>query len=220
MQQLSSGTCFHVRPGFQDNPLASIKKKIAAWHIEMKDFNDWPGFSQDLYSQRDLVSAEVGSPDCYGNHRGESQCIAEAEVVIIYEIDRPAFLSQTNIFNKLPGHPSKSSWKPEAMYRFLSLFSSTPPDADFLYNSMIQDFYYAGFDIVDKDVISRFIAPIAHQARMQIDSERTDTKKLLDLRCLLNLGMNLNDSLMSKTILFYAVCFLCCQSRNHKEESC
>jgi hypothetical protein len=48
------------------------------------------------------------------------------------------------------------TWKPEAMYRFLSLFSYAPISSDLLYDCMIQDFYYAGFDIVDKEIISQY----------------------------------------------------------------
>jgi hypothetical protein len=65
------------------------------------------------------------------------------------------------------------------MYRFLSLFSSTPPGADLLYDCMIQDFYYGGFDIVDKEAISRFVTPMIRQARMQLDSEKARYEEAL-----------------------------------------
>jgi hypothetical protein len=158
---------------FKKDLLGSIKKKIETCGIEIIDFDHWPGFSQDLYPQRDHVAAEIEKLRTqYGTYRGESQCTAEAEVVIVFKIDRAAFLSQTNILNKLTKQTPQLTWKPEAMYRFLSLFSSTPPGADLLYDCMIQDFYYAGFDIVDKEAISRFVTPMIRQARMRLDSEK------------------------------------------------
>lgn len=130
--------------------------------------------------QRDHVAAKIEKLRTeYGTYRGEAQCTAEAEVVIIFEIDRAAFLSQTNILNKITGQTPQLTWKPEAMYRFLSLFSSTPPGADLLYDCMIQDFYYAGFDIVDKEAISRFITPMIRQARMRLDSEKARYEEAL-----------------------------------------
>jgi hypothetical protein len=165
---------------FKKDLLGSIKRKIETWGIEIIDFDHWPGFSQELYPQRDHVAAEIEKLRTqYGTYRGESQCTAEAEVIIIFEIDRVAFLSQTNILNKLTKQTPQLTWKPEAMYRFLSLFSSTPPGADLLYDCMIQDFYYGGFDIVDKEAISRFVTPMIRQARMQLDSEKARYEEAL-----------------------------------------
>jgi hypothetical protein len=165
---------------FKDDLLGSIKKKIETCGIEIIDFDHWSGFSQDLYPQRDHVAAEIEKLRTeYGTYRGEAQCTAEAEVVIIFEIDRAAFLSQTNILNKITGRTPQLTWKPEAMYRFLSLFSSTPPGADLLYDCMIQDFYYAGFDIVNKEAVSRFITPMIRQARMRLDSEKARYEEAL-----------------------------------------
>jgi hypothetical protein len=81
-------------PDFKKDLLESIKKKIAAWGIEIKEFDQWPGFSEGLYSQRDLVCREIEKlRTSYGTYRGESQCVAEAEIVAVFDIDRAAFHS-------------------------------------------------------------------------------------------------------------------------------
>ena len=151
----------------------SIRSKVEDWGIEIMDFSRWPGFSQDSWSERDDIAAEIEElRRSYGTFRRESQCIAEAEVVLACEIDSAAFLSQSGILNKLSRTEPRMTLKPEAMYRFLSLFSSMPAETDLLYDCMIQDFYYTGFDIVDKEVISQYVKPMVRQARMQLDQEK------------------------------------------------
>lgn len=64
------------------------------------------------------------------------------------------------------------SWSPEGMYRFLSLFSTVPPTGNLLFSCMIQDFFYAGFDVVDRRTIGEYASPMIRQARMQFDQEK------------------------------------------------
>ena len=59
------------------------------------------------------------------------------------------------------------------MYRFISTLSSILPDEDLLYQSMVQDFFYSGFDIVNSDALKEYFAGPVRQSRMIIDEERT-----------------------------------------------
>ena len=157
----------------QTNLPLAIKRKIQHWGIKIVDFSEWPGFSQSLWSERDEIAGEIENlRKEYGTYRGESQCDAEAEVVLLCKIDNAMFLSQSGILNKLKKTEPGMTWKPEAMYRFLSLFSSTPTGTDLLYSCMVQDFFYAGFDIIDKRTISQFVSPMVRQARMQMEKEK------------------------------------------------
>jgi len=158
----------------------SIRSKIEEWGVEIMSFSQWPDFSQDLWPERDEVVGEIEQlRRRYGTYRRKSQCIAEAEVVLACEVDSAAFLSQSGVLNKLIRTRPRMTMKPEAMYRFLSLFSSVPADIDLLYECMIQDFYSAGFDIVNKEVISQFVRPMVRQARMQLDQERKNYEEAL-----------------------------------------
>lgn len=150
----------------------SIKSSMEYWEIEIMNFSQWPGFSEELWSERDDIAIEIEKlRKRYGTYKGESQCIAEAEVVLVTEIGKAAFLSQSGILNELRRAKPRMTWRPEAMYRFLALFSSAPTDIDLLYECMIQDFYYGGFDIIDKGVISKYVTPMIRQARMQLNQE-------------------------------------------------
>jgi hypothetical protein len=158
----------------------SIRKKIIDLGIEIKDFSEWLGFDLESWSERDVIVHEIEALRKYlMTYRSEAQCIAEAEVVFAAETQDAAFLSQSGILNRLNRTKPGMSWKPEAMYRFLSFFSSVPSSIDMLFNCMIQDFYYAGFDIIDKQVISQFVQPMVKQARLKLEKESTNYKQAL-----------------------------------------
>lgn len=165
---------------FEKDLGASIRSKVEEWGVEIMTFSQWPGFTQESWPERDAIVAEIEKLRTrYGTFRGESQCVAEAEVVLACEKDNAAFLSQSGVLNILPRTSPRMTMRPEAMYRFLSLFSSAPTDVDLLYECMIQDFYSAGFDVVDKQVISQFVRPMVRQARMRLDQERKSYEEAL-----------------------------------------
>jgi hypothetical protein len=58
------------------------------------------------------------------------------------------------------------------MYRFLSSFSDVSPDEDLLYQSMVQDFFYSGFDIINADALREYFAAPVRQSRMNLDEEK------------------------------------------------
>ena len=47
------------------------------------------------------------------------------------------------------------------------------------YHEVVPDFYYAGFDIVDKQVISQYVQPMVKQARMELEKESAKYKQAL-----------------------------------------
>jgi hypothetical protein len=158
----------------------SIESAIRGLGIEIEEFPDRKGFSAGLWPERDEIAKEIEDlRRRFGTYKHEAQCIAEAEVVLIHTEEKAAFLSQSAILDRLKSVKSRLTWRPEAMYRFLSLFSTTPPGGDLLYQSMIQDFYYTGFDIVDNNVISEYVAPMIRQARMQLDEEKEKYEETL-----------------------------------------
>jgi hypothetical protein len=158
----------------------NIRTKIRDWGIDILDFSEWPNFSQDAWPERDEIAKSIEQlRRKYGTFTGPNQCIAEAEVFLITRLQNAAFLSQSGILNKVPKKSEKIAWNPEAMYRFLALFSTTPIKKDLLFDCMIQDFYYVGFDIVDKNTISQYAAPMVRQSRMELDRQKVSYEKAL-----------------------------------------
>jgi hypothetical protein len=166
--------------GYSADLPAAVRHQVLTLGIEIRDFVSWPSFSQAAWAERDSISEEIaGIRRLYGTYTGTGQCDAEAEVVLICSREKAIFLSQSSILNKMSKTQTKISWRPEAMYRFLTLFSSVPPATDLLYQCMTQDFFYTGFDIVDNKAISHYAAPLIRQARMVLEQERATYEKAL-----------------------------------------
>ena len=131
-----------------------------------------PGFVDEYYASRDIEYCEkIKEMRCQGGtYRSEEQCIAEAEVFIICKQMNTQFLSLSTILNRLDN--SNITWKPETLYRFLSMFSNVQPDSNLQYASITQEFFSAGITIVDKDSMRRFASPAIKQTRMQFKKEK------------------------------------------------
>jgi len=156
--------------------LHALKKKLQDTGIRLMHFEDVPGFDQALYAERDTVLLpairQVRSE--HGTYRSDEQCNAEAEVVLIARLVDAVFLSLSTVLNRLCELPRLLTWKPESLYRFLALFTTIMPGQDLLYESMIEDLYSAGLTVVDPPSLARFAGPAIRQARMQLETERSE----------------------------------------------
>ena len=158
---------------FEEDRIRVLKDKIQSLGVLIKDFSDWDGINLDSFVEVTEVSKVIEQiRSDYGTYRSVNQCTAEAEVFVICQNNKAQFLSQSGVLDRLLRSKTRITWKPEAMYRFLSLFSTAPTDVDLLYQCMVQDFYYAGFNIVDRESISLYVKPMINQARMQFDQEK------------------------------------------------
>jgi hypothetical protein len=168
-------------PNYEANLHESIQTRILEKGIDVIKFDEIEGFTQELWDERDTITENIKDLRIQsGTFRKDSQCTAEAEVVLICEREKAAFLSQSDTLKRLGRtNRNKITFRPEAMYRLLSMFSCTPPNADLLYDCMIQDFYYAGFDIVNREVVSQYVAPLVHQARMNLEQEKQRYEEVL-----------------------------------------
>jgi len=165
---------------YKEDLNGAIKSKIEELKIEIKDFSEWLGFAPESWPERDEIVKRISFlREQSKTYRSQEQCIAEAEVVIVAQTENAIFLSQSGFLNKFSRPKPKIVWHPEAMYRFLSLFSLTTTGIDLLFDCMIQDFYYGGFDIVDKQTISQYVSPVVKQARMELEKESAKYKEAL-----------------------------------------
>ena len=105
--------------------------------------------------------------------------------MIISKLVETRFLSQSSFLNNYTSAPMV--WKPETMFRFLTLFSSVPSGNDMLYQCMTQDFFYAGFDIINQQTIANYASPLIHQARMKLEQQRPEYERVLNKRRLAQL---------------------------------
>jgi len=158
--------------------LEAIKIQVQSLGIQVREFSDWPGFTEQLFNERDQLSERIAvSRKSKNTYTSIDQCDAEAEVVLISKLIEARFLSQSSFLNHYTSVPIV--WKPESMFRFLTLFSSVPSSNDMLYQCMTQDFYYAGFDIIDQQTIANYASPLIHQARMKLLDQRSEYEKVI-----------------------------------------
>lgn len=151
--------------------------------IEVRDFEAWPSIRAEaaIFAERDELAAEIRATRRQRNtYRSDEQCTAEAEVIVLARHESATFLSPSNVLAGMARAPHKVNWRPEAMYRFLALFSTMPDTPETLYESMTATFFYAGFDIVDKATVAAYGAGLSHQARMQMDEATREYAAALD----------------------------------------
>ncbi|MCK5601198.1 SIR2 family protein [Candidatus Pacearchaeota archaeon] len=164
----------------KNNLLNSIRSKIEELGISVVEFSEEYEFSGDDWSDLESIVGEIREKRYErGTFRNDEQCRTEAEVVVAMKKRDGIFLSQSTILNVINSCLSKTSWKPEMMYRFLSMFSIMPTESDLLYECMTQDLFQAGFNIVDKEVISQYIDPFVRQARMNINEAKEQYTNIL-----------------------------------------
>lgn len=163
---------------YTKNLSEAIKIQVQSFGIEVREFADWPNFTEQLFHERDLISQTIAvSRKNTNTYTGTDQCDAEAEIVLVSKLIEARFLSQSSFLNQYTS--VTIVWKPESMFRFLTLFSSVPSSNDMLYQCMTQDFYYAGFDIIDQQTIANYASPLIHQARMKLADQRSEYEKIL-----------------------------------------
>jgi len=151
----------------------AIKDKMGKIGLPIIDFSDWPFYKEELSARRDEIAIEIARfRKTRETYTGDEQCTAESEAIIICEEEKAIFISQSGFLNRLSHRQKRIAWKPEVMYQFLTFFSTIPADVDILCQCMNQDFFGAGFDIVDRDAIRSFSSGIIRQARMDREKER------------------------------------------------
>lgn len=158
----------------------SVKQKIEEMGIKVVNIDDWPGFVPENWGECTEYLEEIKKiRQKNGTYKNDDQCYAEAEVYCIHKISGAMFLSQSNVLNQINPGKNSMTWKPEGMYRYLSLFSSSPTSAELLYGCMFQDLYSAGLNIVDRNTIAQYVEPMVKQARMEMDREREKYEEAL-----------------------------------------
>lgn len=160
-------------PEYAADLRAAVANRVTELGIKIRDLGDWSTLPEQEQSELKQLSSDITAlRKRIGTYRNEAQCDAEAEAVTICKKENVLFLSPSTVLNRILPERKKMSWNPEAMYRFLTLFSSIPTGVDPLYECMTQSFFNAGFDIVDTEAISYYAAPLVRQARMTLAQEK------------------------------------------------
>jgi hypothetical protein len=164
---------------YKENLSSAIRNKVASLGIEIRGLGDFPNVTKNEWGELEPIKDKIKTLRIdRGTFRTDRQCEAEAEIVVIGLVEQIIFLSQSGVLNALLKN-DRLTWKPEAMYRFLALFSDVPVGDDLLYECMTQDFFNAGFNIIDRDAVEQYAAPIIRQSRMMFEKEKTKYEQVL-----------------------------------------
>lgn len=151
-----------------------VREKLRELDIDIIIINKDPNVDQEYFENRDLVIVPkiMELRQHFGTYKSDGQCLAEAEVYLLCKDDNCQFISLSTILNQI-SHLN-CTWRPDAFYRFITMFTTSPPDSDILYASLTQDFYSVGITIVDTSALEIFASSSIRQARMDLESESED----------------------------------------------
>jgi len=160
-----------------------LREHLALSNIEIKDFDKIPELTEELINKRHDLAKEIEIiRKRYDTYRSDSQCLAESEVIIFNELKKSIFISQSIHLNNIGKEKSVITWTPEAVYRFLTLFSSHTPTNDYFHECLTQSFFFSGLSIFDKQVLTKFASPLIRQSRMELEQERGNYENLLEAK--------------------------------------
>jgi hypothetical protein len=149
----------------------SIIAKFADFGIGILTENELIQTDNDFLSLRDqkYLPQVIQTRKSLSNYHSEDQCKAEAEVLVL-DKNEYKFLSNSLLLNKISN--DLFVWKPESLYRLLTLLNEIPPSDDLLHKCMLQDFYQNGIDVIDNDAIRKIASPLLKQSKFSFDQQK------------------------------------------------
>lgn len=158
---------------FEDDIDSCISEQVKKLGIEIVEFSDWPDFEEIQWGDRNEIEEKISTlRKERATYRNEEQCRAEAEIFVLCEGGQAAFLSQSGILELIDRDLPRITWNPESIYRFLATFSITAPSDNLVYQTIMQDFSYSGFDIVNQNTLREYFSGTIRQALMSLDEEK------------------------------------------------
>jgi hypothetical protein len=165
----------------------SLAKKCEDSAVKVLSLSDTLGFDQTHWGELPDMQAEIERERrSRGTYRGTLQITAEAQVLLMIRnlrsgkyklsedsiLERVYFVSQSRVLDAISLCPDIITWTPEALYRYLISLPGVVPDVDLLQECIMNDFFYAGVDLVDKDKYLRFFGPAINQAKINYKEEK------------------------------------------------
>jgi hypothetical protein len=152
-----------------------VKEKIEKIGIQVTDFQDWKGFTQDIWSSTEEWLRQIKDyRQKHDTYHNEEQCLAEAEIKALTSEYEIFFLSQSMVLDRVGTNGAKLkkvTWTPETVFRLLSMFSKSEKYSDLYFQGILQNFYNQGFDVINRKEIIKLAMPIIKQAKMNLETE-------------------------------------------------
>jgi len=147
------------------------------------------GFAQDDWERIEEAKAKIQEErQERGTFRGPLQVESEAQIwVLINNIrtgkyslsgveaspDKVYFVSQSKILDIVFQSNGATTWRPEAVYRYLSVLPGNEVDPDVLQQCMTHEYFYAGVSFIDKPRYLRYFGPSVDAAKASFEQEKS-----------------------------------------------
>lgn len=165
---------------YERNLEECIENKLKEYNIEIIEFEKIPEFNTELEEKKKILSKEIETLRRKATtFRRIELCDAESEIVLLNKLRKYQFISHSTILNKVNEVTEIFTWAPEALYRFLTLFAKDIPSKDILHECMTHDFFYSGFEVINKDNINHIASPYIQQSRFVLETEKENYLKTL-----------------------------------------
>ena len=131
-----------------------------------------------------------------GSDGGDHQSQTEAEIMALCMKHSMYFLTNSTFLNSSSEDQERFAWNPDTMYKYLTMISTELPDSDLLFQSMMQEFYYAGFDVMNQEAVHEYFKDPVKQARFAIEEVKKEFSNELkngNLRRMVNRFEGLDD---------------------------
>lgn len=153
---------------------ASLRAKATVLlNASIIDVRHETDLGDDFYAQRDEKSQAIKlKRQQFGTYHSDAQCNAEAEVLLFADAHSVVFVSQSTVLNHIQNNRGpQTSWTPETLYRFLTMFTAQSADPGIVYQSMLDSTVVEGFDVVNREALKRLVQPLIVQARMDFKQQ-------------------------------------------------
>ncbi len=159
----------------------AIEKLLIQKNIRKLNFSDARNIVDEEVVLRfdDLTKMVTDNRKAMKTFRSIEQCETEAELMMISEIHPINFLTRSKSLVELAERKYLHNWLPEVMFRFLSL-NDTSINPVSLYKCMYGDLIAAGFNVIEKDDLKKYIQPLFNQARAELKQQKIEFRDVLE----------------------------------------
>jgi hypothetical protein len=158
-----------------------LEEELSDWNITIIKLSQLNGFVREDWGDVQETQEKIQKErEARATFRSELQTKAEAEVVHIIEGLRSSryslgneesslqtyyFVSLSLILDQISKRTGVITWRPEALYRYVTALPGEKIDPKLLQQAMLHEFFYAGVVFIDEHRYRKFFGPAISQSR-------------------------------------------------------
>ncbi len=168
----------------EGNSFEAFTQAISRWNIQILDTTI---LETEEIGKIEKIKEEIQTKrEEKGTFRREFQVEVEAEVVYLilqlvsnkYDIigqqsfEKVYFISPSSVLDKLSKIEDFITWTPEALYRYMTMIDLKESSEEMLHACILNDYFYAGVEIIDKQRYERYFKPVINEATINFNEQK------------------------------------------------